>query len=421
VLVGVTATAVYDLRVTPLAAAFPGVEIHATIIDNVLQERFLWVPRWADEFEAAAILLFALLVGWFLSHLRAVRAALACLALAFAYAASTEFLLLEHGCLLPVVAPTLAVGLSFAAGTLQRYVWEERERRRLRKALELYLSPSAAAYVAEHPQALRLGGEKRDCTVLFSDVRDFTAISETLPPEQLMELLNVYLGAMTEVVFEHDGMLDKYIGDGLMALWGVPLPQPGHARKACAAALAMQERLRALSGSWHERGWPALAIRVGIHSGPMVFGNLGSAEHLSLTVIGDNVNLASRLEGLNKRYGTTILASEATVAQAGEDLLVREIDWVRVKGRQQPVRVFELLGIGDFPERSRLQERARRFEAGLGHYRQRDWAAAARCFRELLQSFPDDAPAQLFLQRCEQFASEPPPPQWTPITQMEEK
>ncbi len=421
VLVGVTATAVYDLRVTPFSPVFPGVEIHATVIDNVLQGRFLWSPGWGEAFAVLAIVGFALLVALVLARMTAARAALACLAVAVAYVAIAETLLRQHGCVLPVLGPSLAIGLTFATGTLQRYVWEERERRRLRKALELYLSPAAAAYVAEHPQALHLGGEKRECTVLFSDLRGFTAMSEALPAEQLVELLNVYLGAMTEVVFEHDGMLDKYMGDGLMALWGAPLPSVHHARQACAAALAMRERLAQLCQRWRERGWPQLALGVGINTGPMVFGNLGSAEHLSLTVVGDNVNLASRLEGLNKRYGTTILASEETVRQAGNQLLVREIDWVRVKGRQQPVRVFEVLGVGDVAQRRALESLARRFEAALACYRQRHWGEALESFREILRDYPADGPAAVFAQRCEQYLRQAPGPEWSPITHVEEK
>lgn len=421
VLVGVTATGVYDLRVTPLAAAFPGVEIHATVIDNVLQRRFLWIPRWAVLLDGIAALGLAWIVSSLLYRLRALTAALASVALLAAYLVAAEFLLWRYGCLLAVAGPSLVLAATFGGVTLQRYVWEERERRKLRKALELYLSPAVASYVAEHPQALRLGGEKREFTVLFSDVRDFTSISETLPPEVLVELLNAYLGAMTKVVFEHGGMLDKYMGDGLMAIWGAPLPQDDHALRACRAALAMQERLRALRERWQDRGWPELHIRVGIHTGPMVFGNLGSTEHLSLTVVGDNVNLASRLEGLNKLYGTSILASQATVEQAGSELVAREVDWVRVKGKQQPVRVFEVLGAGEFPARAACEELAQRFGAALELYRQKDWGGAAAVLHRLREDYPHDLPTQWLLARCEQLLQDPPRALWEPMTVMDEK
>lgn len=421
VLVGVTATGVYDLRVTPFATALPGVEIHATVIDNVLQQRFLWSPPAAPWLHSFGALILALAVTVFLHRFRAFRAALASAALLGTYLVLSETLLWRHGCLLAVAGPSLVLVATFTGATLQRYVWEERERRRLRKALELYLSPTAARHVAEHPEALRLGGEKREFTVLFSDVRDFASMSESLPPEQLVELLNTYLGAMTEVVFEYDGMLDKYMGDGLMAIWGAPLPQDDQALRACQAAVAMQRRVADLRSRWRERGWPELHIRVGIHTGPMVFGNLGSTEHLSLTVVGDHVNLASRLEGLNKYYGTCILASQTTVERAGPDLVAREIDWVRVKGRQEPVRVFEVMGFGSFAERALCERLARRFAEALEAYRKREWQSAVMTLRALLDEYPGDAPTKWLLAQCEPLLREPPGPLWEPIHLMEVK
>jgi len=343
VLVGVTATAVYDLRVTPFSATFPGVELHANVIDNVLQQRFLRRPEASALVEVLVMAALALGVGRVVGRARGTRGALGSLGFLAVYALASEWCLRSMGLLLPLFGPIAVTLLAFSGTTVQRYVWEERERRKLRRALELYLNPAAAALVAEHPERLKLGGEKVECTVLFSDVQDFTAVAERMSPESLVELLNAYLGAMTEIIFAHGGMLDKYMGDGIMAVWGVPLPQPDHAARACRAALAMEHRLAELQPDWERRGWPALRVRIGINSGPVVFGNMGSAEHLSLTVVGDHVNLASRLEGLNKVYGTRVLVTEFTVRALPEGFVVREIGTVQVKGRAQPVRVFELL------------------------------------------------------------------------------
>jgi adenylate cyclase len=255
--------------------------------------------------------------------------------------------------------------------------------------------------------------------VLFSDIRGFTTISEGMAPEALVELLNAFLGDMTEVIFRYDGMLDKYIGDAIMAVWGAPLPQADHAARACQAALAMLARLHALTEQWRERGWPPLQIGVGVNSGPMVFGNMGSADHLSLTVIGDEVNLGSRLEGLSKLYRANIIASEATIKGAGEVVVARELDLVRVKGKRLPVRIFEILAPGS--ERAQWQPLVEQFAAGIAAYRERRWEEGIALFGAILAARPDDGPAQLYLQRCREMVDTPPGPDWDAVTTMDVK
>ncbi|GBD26293.1 Adenylate cyclase 2 [bacterium HR30] len=421
VLVGVTAIGVYDQRVTPTDPAFPGVEIHATVIDHVLQGRFLLEPWWAAGLEVASWLLLSFGVSWFVARTRGLKGVVASLVLMCAFVVLCQGALQGWGMVLPVVSPTLVAGLALIGGSVRRYVWEERERRKIRRALELYLSPAAAALVSEHPERLKLGGEKVDCTVLFSDVKNFTTLCEQLPAEVLVEFLNSYLGAMTEVVFAHGGMLDKYMGDGIMAVWGVPLvPRSDHAVAACRAALAMQNRLQQLLPEWRAKGWPELEIRIGINSGSVVFGNMGSAEHLSLTVVGDNVNLAARLEGLNKVYGTSILLAEATARALPESFWVREIDTVRVKGREQPVRVFELLGEGQqASELDKIRNRGK-FAEALAAYRRGEFEVAERRFASLADGPRSDAAAQFFLTRCRMLLRTPPP-RWDPITELDEK
>jgi len=399
----------------------PGVEIHANILDSILRQDFIQDStglRFALA-EVGVIFLIVLLLAGVLHFARGLPGALAAAALFAAYVLLSQYLFTTARLVLSAVYPALGVGLTYFTVSLQHYVTVDRERRKRQRALELYLSPSLAHLVAERPEMLKLGGEKSDRTVLFSDIRGFTTISEGLDPETLVELLNAFLGEMTDIIFAHDGMLDKYIGDAIMAVWGAPLPQADHALRACQAALGMRARLHVLQQEWQSRGWPRLDIGVGLNSGAMVFGNMGSTQHLSLTVIGDNVNLGSRLEGLTKYYGVGIIASETTIAGANGGLGVRELDLVRVKGKAQPVRIFELLGSGD--EQERWAALVSRFTEGLQAYRTRRWTEALEMFAALVASHPGDGPANLYVNRCREMLANPPPDDWDAVTIMEAK
>lgn len=419
VLVGVTATAVGDIRVTPFDGVYPGVEVHATGIDNVLRHDFIWQPKWTLPVEVGLIWLCVLVLSVALHYTRGLGGALTAALLLVLYLLGSQWLFVTRGLPLTLVYPILAISLTYVAISVQHYIAEEGEKRKTRRALELYLSPSMARLVSEQPERLKLGGEKRELTVLFSDIRGFTAMSEGLEPEELVDLLNVYLGEMTDAIFDAEGMLDKYIGDAVMAVWGAPLPQADHAQRACAVALEMQDRLLKLNADWRERGWPALQMGVGLNTGSMIFGNMGSTYHLSLTVMGDNVNLGSRLEGLCKLYGSRILASESTVRAAGESIVAREIDQVRVKGRSLPVRVFEVLAAG--AERARWAPLVERFEAGLAAYRAQEWAKAIDIFSAIRQERPDDAAAALYIERCIKLRTAPPIAEWDGVTTMDVK
>ena len=336
-LLGITAKAVQDIRVTPFDSVFPGVEIHANAIDNILRGEFIHAAALARRSPTSApscCWRCSSASRW--AACAALRAAVMVAAMLGGYLVASQWIYVSYGLPLTLVYALLAISLTYAAIAVEHYVTEEREKKKMRKALELYLSPSMARIVSEQPEKLNLGGDKRELTVFFSDIRGFTTISEGLAPEALVELLNVYLGEMTEIVFQHDGMLDKYIGDAVMAVWGAPLPQPDHAKRACVATLEMGAKLAELNKEWQPKGWPKLAIGAGLNTGPMVFGNMGSAQHLSLTVMGDNVNLGSRLEGLTKMYGVSVIASEETVRSVGDDFVARELDLVRVKGKTSP-------------------------------------------------------------------------------------
>ena len=335
------------------------------------------------------------------------------------YGVGTQLWFTHTGNVLGIAYQALTIILVYVGISVQHYVAVDREKRRTRRTLELYLSPTLAAYISERPETLALGGEKSDRTVLFSDVKGFTTISERLAPEQLVELLNTYLGEMTDVVFAHDGMLDKYIGDGVMAVWGAPVPQADHATRACRAALEMMERLDRLNDTIAERGWPKLSIRIGLNSGPMVFGNMGSPGHLSLTVMGDNVNLGARLEGVNKQYGTAILASEATVVAAGDAILTRELDVVRVKGKDETSRIYEVLGpIERAAEWAAVRDN---FLAGLADYRARRFAEAIAAFERVLDERSNDHPSALYIRRARALIETPPAADWEAVVTFDEK
>lgn len=419
VLVGVTATAVADIRVTPFDGTFPGVEIHANVLDNIVRHDFIMRPEWTRPAEAVLALLMALLLGVLLHYTHGVVAALVATILLVTYLVLSQWAFVTSGLLLSIVYPGLAVTLTYPAIALQQYVIVERKKRKTQEAFERYLNPSMARLVSEHPEMLALGGDKRELTVLFSDVRGFTTISEQLEPEVLVELLNTFLGEMTDIVLGCEGMVDKYIGDAIMAVWGAPLAQPDHAARACRAALMMVHRLTILNQQWQQRGWPVLEIGVGLNTGPMVVGNMGSVRNLSYTVIGDNVNLGSRIEGLNKMYGSRIIASEATILAAGDAVVARELDLVRVKGRRLPVRIFEI--VAPAAESAVWAQANERFAAGIAAYRQRRWDEAMTVFRAVLALRPDDGPAALYTERCRTMQASPPGAEWDGVTVMDVK
>jgi adenylate cyclase len=344
VFVGLTGVGLPDMRATPLAPHDPGVIIHATILDNLLRGDYLRRgPAWVQHgVVAGAAFAVALPVALLSSVLAAAATGLLVLVLIAAgiTAAFTAGLWIE------LAAPLAAGAVAFAGSLGAGYLAEGRDKRRVREMFGRYVTPAYVARLAEHPEALELGGERVALTVLFSDIRGFTSLSERLPPEEVIGLLNQYLDAMVEVVFRHEGTIDKFIGDAVMAFWGAPLPVADHARRAMDAALDMRAELDRLNAGWSATGAaPTLRIGVGIHTGEAVVGNIGSlSRKLDYTAIGDTVNLASRLEGLNKEYGTTILVSDATAAAAGPGYELHDLGEVRVKGKEREVAIYELTG-----------------------------------------------------------------------------
>ena len=419
VFVGSTASGVYDLRVTPFSSVYPGLEVHANVADNILRQTFLFRPGWISLFDLAAMLVLGLVTGLVLPRLRALFSVLLIGVLFFGYLSASQTIFVRQGIWLNAVYPLLTVVVVYTAVTLYRYIVEEREKKRIRGAFSFYVSPSVVNEMLKNPEKLKLGGDKKELTVLFSDIRGFTSLAEEMAPEALVQLLNEYLTKMTDVVFEFDGLLDKYIGDAIMAVFGAPLEQENHPIRACRTALKMLNRLTRMRDQWESEGIPRLNIGIGINTGPMVVGNMGSERRFDYTVMGDAVNLASRLEGINKEYGTQVVISEFTYEWVGEDFFCRELDAVRVKGRARPVKVFELLALRteDDPRVAIIEP----FAEGLDFYRSRKWEMAELKFNQVLATVPEDYASRLYLQRITSLRADPPRPGWDGVYTMTRK
>jgi adenylate cyclase len=346
VLVGTTAAGIYDLRVTPTSPVMPGVEKHANVVGNILAGRFLTRPDWVELVEAAGIVFWPTLLAWLLARLRPVHG-LGAVALLWAVVFGAVHLAFRAGIWIPVVYASLSMLVSPIPIMGYLYWSQERRRRWIQRAFKQFVSPDVVDRITETPGALQFGGEVRTLTVLFADIRDFTAFAERHPPQEVVHMLREYFTRMVKVIQAHQGTLDKFVGDAVMAIFGAPLGLPDHAERACRAALTMLSELEELRAKWVAEGREPLRIGIGINTGDMVVGNLGSEQVFTYTVLGDAVNLAARLEALNKDYQTEtpIIISETTLKAAREVLDARHLGEVTVKGRRQSVVVYELRGL----------------------------------------------------------------------------
>ena len=419
VLVGATATGIYDLRVTPFSTVYPGVEIHATVIDNILHQNFLTYSGWIRFLDMCVIIVLGLLAGIALPRFGAVAGIGIILALVLSFFLVNTFIFSHFNIWMNLIYPLLTMVTIYLGISVYRYITEEKEKKKIRGAFQYYLTASVINEMLKDPSKLKLGGDKKDLSVLFSDIRGFTTVSEKLSPEELVHLLNEYLTAMTNIVFEYEGLLDKYMGDAIMAVYGAPLDQPDHALRACRTALKMRKELERLQKKWSEEGRPVLNIGVGINSGDMVVGNMGSEMRFDYTVMGDSVNLGSRLEGINKEYGTGSVISEFTYERVKDTLLCRELDWVRVKGKKLPVKIYELLG--ERSEAAAMGPSVKLFEEGFALYRQSRWDEAIAVFRKVLEARPGDPPSEVYIRRCQDLKENPPELPWDGVYTMTKK
>lgn len=419
ILVGTSAAGLKDIRATPFDPAYPGVEIQATVMDNILSGDFLHRPDWALGLELILVVGLGLFSTAILSWLGGLWLVLPLGICAAGVWWGSAHLLGAHGMYISPFMPLLTLAGNFSVLNVQKFWIEEREKRKTRRTFEHYLSPEVISRVMKNPQLLRLGGEKRDLSILFADIRNFTSISESLEPGELVDFMNDYLSNMTEVILNNGGTLDKYIGDAIMAFFGAPEDMPDHALRVYVTAMEMLERLDQCRNRWCFPGFPPVDIGVGISSGEVIVGNIGSSKRFNYTVMGDQVNLAARLEGLTKTYGVRALLSEFTREKAGPEMVCREIDLVRVKGRERAVAVFEPL-VQDVVTNGRSAF-IQPFEQGLDAYRLQRWDEAIGFFERVLELKPEDKPSLVYINRCRMMAQDPPGADWDGVWVMETK
>ncbi len=420
VIVAATAQGTFDQRVTPFDKIAAGVETHASAVENILERRFLQRTLWTNLVELGVIVLLAVLFGFIFSKVN-VRIGLPVMALTGLGYHGLDYALFRAGYEVTSFLPLFELGVIFVLVTVFRYATEEKDKRKLRKAFQLYLNEEVMEEMLADPAKLQLGGKEVDITVLFSDIRGFTTISEKLTAQQLVQLLNEYLSPMTDLVFKHNGTLDKYIGDAVMAFFGAPLERPDNAFKACQCAVEMMSTLEQLKLGWREAGYPPIDIGIGLNAGSMVAGNMGSTQRFNYTVMGDNVNLGSRLEGLNKEYGTHIIISEFTLSRAQKNgaIHTRKLDLVRVKGKEEPVRIYELRGIGNVPAAE--VEWLAKWNEALALYRGQLWNEAMEMFRTCAAMNADDRTSPIYVERCEAMRDNPPGADWDGVMKMTHK
>lgn len=410
VLIGTSATGLLDFHATPFSGIFPGVEVQATVLDNILSRDLFTYDIFTEiGLTYTVIIAGGIILSALLAYTGAIIGGLAGLFFIISIIAGNYYLFFLNEKLLGITYPLATILTVFLVVTLFNYFFEYRKKQFIQDAFGRYVSPMVIHQLVKRPEKLSLAGEEKDLTILFSDIRDFTNISEKMDPKQLGTFMNRYLTAMSDIVMENNGMVDKYIGDAIVAIWGAPLDDSDHVRNAVRSSLSMTQRLGELREKWAQQGLPEITIGVGINTGITSVGNFGSERRFEYTVLGDNVNLASRLEGLNKVYGTSIIISKFTKDAVNGEFFCRMIDRVRVKGKDLPIEIYEPLleGIPD----DALREEVSRFEQALEYYRVRDFEHARSIIEELHGMKPHRL-YELYLERIEGFIKEPPPKDW---------
>ncbi|MBL7074529.1 CHASE2 domain-containing protein [candidate division KSB1 bacterium] len=435
VIIGLSVEIIFDVKQTPfynyagIQQLMPGMEMHTNAIQTILDSNYISRIGFWGEFWMLVFL--SLLTYFFLAWLKPLKGGLVLLGvvlifLSFSFGAFfRDFTWLfkkifsmtvmppgfGESVVVPVVVPIFGIVLTYVGNVLYQFMMEQREKRKIRGMFSTYMSPTVLKYLEDHPDAFRLTGEKRNATMFFSDVAGFTTISESLSAEELAVVLNKYLSPMTEILMSYDGYVDKYEGDAIMCDFGVPVEDPGHAWKGCWAALDQQERLVGLREEIKKDHGVEIYVRMGINSGVVSAGNMGSAQRFQYTVMGDAVNQASRFEGANKQYGTPIMIGEETYRQAKDKIEVRILDRLVVKGKAIPITVYELIGKNGKLDGEK-GEVAEYFTKGINLYWQREWDEAIKHFQKALAIEPGDGPSKVFIERCQLYKENPPDENW---------
>jgi len=397
-----------------IGAGIPGVEVIANAVATILQKSYITRPGMTVDILSIIVLGSILSIIFIILNIRPLYAFGVFLALFSAIPATAHLLFLRSGQMIQIIPLEVTLSGIFVAGVSYHRILGAIEKAQIKKTFGHYVSHQVVEKLLDNPDLVRLGGEKKEMTVLFSDARNFTAISEMMDPVDLVKFLNEYHTEMTRAVFNNDGVLDKYIGDAIMAFYGAPIDQEDHARRACRTALEMSHAHDALTARWQEEGLPFFDMGIGINTGPMVVGNMGSEMRFDYTVLGDSVNLGSRLESANKEYGTRIIVSEYTREMSGDEFAFRELDLVRLKGKVNPVRIFELLS----DDMKNNREAFDLFEEGVSAYRKKEWAEAVKLFEKVLARKEGDGPAEMYVDRCRRLENTTLPSDWDGVYTM---
>jgi class 3 adenylate cyclase len=416
---GLTAAGTHDLNPTPFSPRYPMVGAIANVFNTIVTDQF--ITPMPSSWRLPMFLAIGIFAGYILSTRTSMRGSLFTLLFLVFYLLFVYWLFADRRMWIDAVGPTGIILFSDAAIVWYKFNTAEKKRKFIRGAFEQYLNPAVVEELAKNPDMLELGGKTMELTAFFSDVASFTTISEQLNEQELVELLNEYLTEMTDIVLKEYGNLDKYEGDAIMAFYGAPIPFPDHAARACTTALEMQEKLAELREKWKAERRPELTARIGINSGPMVVGNMGSRTRMDYTVMGDAVNLASRLEGVNKQYATDIMISEFTLEHCESDFVTREIDLIRVKGKSEPVRIYEVLARAKDGISDDMKSAVEHYSAGLEAYRKKEWEAGIQEFQRVIDIRAGDGPSLTYLKRCREYCETPPPDDWDGVYVMTTK
>jgi adenylate cyclase len=419
VLLGTSAAGLMDLRATPMQNVYPGVEVHANMVAGILDGNIKQNPAYTQGMEFVLLLLVGSLLAFTLPSLSPARST-AVIALCLGLLLGLNCLAWQFSNLvLPLAALLVTLSALYFFNMAYGFFFESRLKRQLGRLFGLYIPPELVEEMANNPNSYSLASQSRQMTVLFTDVRDFTAIAEGMAPEQLSLLMSRFLSPMTQAIHQHRGTIDKYMGDAIMAFWGAPVTDKQHATHAVEAALAMNDALARLQDDFAALGWPAIRIGIGLNSGDMVVGNMGSTFRMAYTVLGDAVNLGSRLEGLTKYYAVSIIVSESTKALA-PDFVYKELDRVRVKGRDKPLAIYEVIG-----KKTEVDERVlanlQQYQAALAAYRNQDWPKAETLFTSLSHAQPLCRLYAIYMERIGIFKGNPPTLDWDGVVNFNEK
>lgn len=417
VLVGTTAPGLLDLRVTPVAKSYPGVEIHANLISGILDDTLRYTPGYAHDLSLALLVVVGVLLALILPRLTPLRGAVLSLTLA-ALLVAGNYWAWQHKLVFPLATPLLLVLGLMLLNMAWGFFAETRARHQITGLFGQYVPPELVDEMSQDPSRFNMHSESKELSILFSDVRGFTTISESLTPQQLSDLLNEFLSAMTQVIHHRHGTIDKYMGDCIMAFWGAPIDNSNHARDAVLAGMEMQAALTELNKTFVAKGWPELHVGVGINTGRVSVGNMGSQFRMAYTVMGDVVNLASRLEGITKFYAAPVAVGEGTRA-ALPDMVFIELDLVRVKGKEQPVAIFQPLGLQGQVDAASLAA-AQRFASALAAYRAQRWVEAEALLNALQSENPSKLYA-LYIERLTHLRDNPPGADWDGVWIYESK